>query len=49
MAAIVLGSSNTTVGRGKKFWKEAGSRSPDYKQVQGKKQSENKKSGNAFN
>ena len=23
LAAMVLGSSNTTVGRGKKFWKEA--------------------------
>lgn len=48
LVVMALGSSNVIVGRGK-ILEGSCSRNPDYKQVQGKKQSENKKSGNAFN
>ena len=47
LVVMALGSSNVIVGRG--ILEGSCSRNPDYKQVQGKKQSENKKSGNAFN
>jgi len=48
LAAMVFGSSHATIGR-KKNLVGSCSRSPDYKQVQRKKQNENKKMGNTFN